>query len=179
MARDQAPPHGLDQVIDFVNTRDIDRGTDALGSASDLRAWLAAHGHRGASRATAADLEAAHALREALRAVLLAHNGATPDSAAAAVLDGVAQAGGLGVRFGRDGAELVAGGGVTGALANLLIPVVRAGADGSWPRVKACLGEGCAWAFYDRSRNRSGRWCDMTVCGNRAKVRTYRGRRAG
>lgn len=40
-------------------------------------------------------------------------------------------------------------------------------------RVRECEGEGCAWLFMDRSRNRSRRWCDMTVCGNRAKARRH------
>jgi predicted RNA-binding Zn ribbon-like protein len=33
------------------------------------------------------------------------------------------------------------------------------------------------WAFYDRSKNRSGHWCSMRVCGNRAKARQFRERR--
>jgi predicted RNA-binding Zn ribbon-like protein len=36
-----------------------------------------------------------------------------------------------------------------------------------------CCGE-CQRLFLDRSRNRSRRWCDMEVCGNRAKVRRHR-----
>jgi predicted RNA-binding Zn ribbon-like protein len=51
-------------------------------------------------------------------------------------------------------------------------------ADGSWERLKVCPADDCLWAFYDRSRNRSRRWCDMEVCGNRAKVRGYRERRS-
>jgi len=35
----------------------------------------------------------------------------------------------------------------------------------------------CQWAFYDRSKNRSGRWCSMRTCGNRTKTRAYRTRR--
>ncbi|MGH2778535.1 MAG: CGNR zinc finger domain-containing protein, partial [Actinomycetota bacterium] len=31
-------------------------------------------------------------------------------------------------------------------------------------------------AFYDHSKNRSGKWCTMRVCGNRAKTRAYRER---
>ena len=58
-----------------------------------------------------------------------------------------------------------------------LVPVALAMGDGSWERVKACRDEGCEWAFYDRSRNRSGVWCDMAVCGNRTKVRAYRERK--
>ncbi len=40
-------------------------------------------------------------------------------------------------------------------------------------RLKIC--PNCQWLFLDRSRNRSRTWCDMTVCGNRAKAnRHYR-----
>ncbi len=40
-------------------------------------------------------------------------------------------------------------------------------------RVRECEGERCAWLFMDRSKNRSRRWCDMTVCGNRVKARRH------
>jgi predicted RNA-binding Zn ribbon-like protein len=66
--------------------------------------------------------------------------------------------------------------GFAGALAALLVPVASASADGTWARVKACRADDCQWAFYDRSRNRSGAWCEMSVCGNREKVRSYRSR---
>ncbi len=41
------------------------------------------------------------------------------------------------------------------------------------PRVRQCASETCAWLFLDTSRNRSRRWCDMSSCGNRAKVRRH------
>jgi predicted RNA-binding Zn ribbon-like protein len=44
-------------------------------------------------------------------------------------------------------------------------------------RVKVCPGSGCAWLFLDRSRNGTRRWCDMSVCGNRAKARRHYARR--
>ncbi len=66
--------------------------------------------------------------------------------------------------------------GFAGTLAKLLVPVVLGAADGTWERVKACQAEDCHRAFYDYSRNRSARWCDMAACGNRAKVRSYRAR---
>ena len=69
--------------------------------------------------------------------------------------------------------------GVDGALGRLLAIVHRAIQTGSWERLKACRQDGCAWAFYDRTKNRSGAWCSMEVCGNRAKARSYRERRAG
>jgi predicted RNA-binding Zn ribbon-like protein len=40
-------------------------------------------------------------------------------------------------------------------------------------RMKIC--GNCGWLFIDRSKNKSRTWCDMAVCGNRAKAnRHYR-----
>lgn len=44
------------------------------------------------------------------------------------------------------------------------------------PRLRMCGGEGCGWLFIDTSKNRSRRWCSMSDCGNRAKVRRFRAR---
>ena len=41
-------------------------------------------------------------------------------------------------------------------------------------RLKCC--DGCERLFFDRSRNRSRRWCEMEGCGNRAKLRRHRAR---
>ena len=45
-------------------------------------------------------------------------------------------------------------------------------------RVKICEHETCTWLFVDETRNHSRRWCDMSVCGNRAKARRFRSRSA-
>jgi predicted RNA-binding Zn ribbon-like protein len=172
-------------VIDFVNTLDVETGADELASADGLGRWLAARGLAGSPRRppalTARDRERAVELREALRALMLAHNGAPPVTEAGAELDRAARAGLLSVRFGEDGAAHLHadGAGFERALARLLVPVAAASADGSWQRVKACRADDCQWAFYDRSRNRSGVWCDMAVCGNRTKVRSFRERTSG
>ena len=169
-------------MIDFVNTADLEAGTDELARPPDLGDWLVARGlcAREACAPTAAEHAAGVALRDALRAILLAHNGHPPDPDAGQVLDRAAQDGGLSVRFGGDGGVGLTprAAGVPGALAAVLVPVAAASADGSWERVKACPARGCQWAFYDASRNRSGRWCDMAVCGNRTKVRAYRSKRS-
>jgi predicted RNA-binding Zn ribbon-like protein len=39
--------------------------------------------------------------------------------------------------------------------------------------VRECAAPDCAWLFLDNTRNRSRRWCDMKVCGNRAKARRH------
>lgn len=167
-------------MIDFVNTSDLETETDELATARELRDWLSARGlvEPGVPAPKAAEHEHALALRESLRAIMLAHNGHSPDPGATEALERTAQRGRLAVHFAPDGTigPAALGSGVAGALARVLIPVAAGAADGSWERVKACRAEDCQWAFYDASRNRSGRWCNMAVCGNRHKVRAYRER---
>lgn len=40
--------------------------------------------------------------------------------------------------------------------------------------IRQCPGDECGWLFLDTSRNHSRRWCQMRICGNRAKVRRFR-----
>jgi predicted RNA-binding Zn ribbon-like protein len=175
-------PDDLQLVIDFVNTRDLEEGSDAIDTPQALLGWLREQGladwrTRGL---TASDLDAAIELREALRSAALAHNGGSAAADAARTFERTARRGDLSVCFEADGAVDMTprAAGFDGALAKLLVPVVRSSADGTWERVKACRADDCQWAFYDASRNRSGRWCNMAVCGNRTKVRTYRSKRS-
>lgn len=41
------------------------------------------------------------------------------------------------------------------------------------PAVRTCMGEDCGWMYVDRSRNHRRRWCEMAICGNRAKARRH------
>jgi predicted RNA-binding Zn ribbon-like protein len=41
-------------------------------------------------------------------------------------------------------------------------------------RVRACAAGDCGWWFVDDTKNRSRRWCDMKLCGNREKLRRFR-----
>ena len=43
-------------------------------------------------------------------------------------------------------------------------------------RIKRCAGEHCGWLFLDTTKNNRRRWCEMEVCGNRAKQRRLRER---
>ena len=45
-------------------------------------------------------------------------------------------------------------------------------------RLRECASETCGWFFLDLTKNRSRRWCAMSGCGNRAKVRRFRDRQA-
>jgi predicted RNA-binding Zn ribbon-like protein len=44
-------------------------------------------------------------------------------------------------------------------------------------RVRACGADSCRWLFLDTSKNHTRRWCNMKVCGNRAKARRFQERR--
>jgi predicted RNA-binding Zn ribbon-like protein len=63
------------------------------------------------------------------------------------------------------------------AIDSLLWPVARSAADllteGPIASIRVCEGRGCGWLFLDTSRNRTRRWCDMRICGNRAKARRH------
>ena len=49
--------------------------------------------------------------------------------------------------------------------------------EGRHDRFRVCANDRCRWAFYDRSRPGSRRWCEMSSCGNRAKAARHRARR--
>jgi predicted RNA-binding Zn ribbon-like protein len=172
-------PGRLKLVQRFVNTVDYEHGREVLSEPSRLRRLLVELGLVPADvTVTAADLRRALAVREALRAVALANNGRPAGQEQLAILERTAADGRLAVRFDGPRAVLVPEApGVRGALAELVGIVYTAMADGTWTRLKACSRDVCGWLFYDRSRNRSARWCQMAVCGNRTKTRAYRTRR--
>lgn len=124
-------------------------------------------------------LRRALALREALYAVLArAVDRGRPDAQALARLNefvaatyGRAQ---LAVHAGRLTLETPA----SDALDAMLPPVVRAAVDlvtsDDVRRIGRCADPTCLWLFFDTTRSGTRRWCDMKVCGNRAKVRRFR-----
>jgi predicted RNA-binding Zn ribbon-like protein len=48
---------------------------------------------------------------------------------------------------------------------------------GTWQRLKQCHNHDCGSTFYDRSKNNSGVWHNVKVCGNAANLRASRARR--
>jgi predicted RNA-binding Zn ribbon-like protein len=184
------PPLGL--VEDFVNTRSVEFGSDDLATADGLRAWLDARGLLvSGADVTSSERSRAVRLREGLRALIAASQGALPapalasadgvDPAALDDLAGLARALPLVLDVSSRPPRLTSDspGTVDAALATLLGAVAEAVADGTWARFKVCREPGCRWAYYDHSRNRSRAWCSMETCGNRAKARAFRKRAGG
>jgi predicted RNA-binding Zn ribbon-like protein len=179
-AGDETVPRELAAVQALVNTVDLEAGDDQLDSPEALRRFLTGHGLLAASEPVGqADLALAVELREALRAMLRVNDGEPADPAAVETVNRAAAGLRLHIAFDRDGDPGLRPDheGVRGALAALLAGVAVARANGTWARLKACSADDCQWAFYDRSKNRSGRWCSMRTCGNRTKTRAYRTRR--
>jgi predicted RNA-binding Zn ribbon-like protein len=59
----------------------------------------------------------------------------------------------------------------------ILIEVFEAQRADTWRRLKTCRNDRCAVAFYDRSRNNSGTWHNVRICGNAVNLRASRARR--
>ena len=68
---------------------------------------------------------------------------------------------------------------VEAALGPIALAAVRLFTEGDFHRIRECGGHACGWLFYDRSKNNRRRWCEMEVCGNRAKQRRLAARRRG
>jgi predicted RNA-binding Zn ribbon-like protein len=163
-------PMPLLWVQAFVNTLDVEQGEDQLNAD-----WFVASGLLDETAgATADEIELARATRESIRQLL--ESGAGDLAPLSEVADGRAAR----LLVGEGGALALAPAGrgdVTDGLFQLLLIVRAAQEDGTWSRLRVCANDTCRWAFYDRSKNRQGHWCDMAVCGNRLKNRELRARR--
>jgi len=179
----EAAPGSVALVQAFVNTVAEEGGQrwEAFADPDYLRSWLVRNGLLDDGEAVGdADVIWARDVRRALRSLLAANNGGEVYPEAVKTLNRAAKRAVLVVRFGPGGRtaapESVAGG-VDGAIGRVLSAAHAGMEEGTWERLKTCANGRCGWAFYDRSKNRSGRWCSMGVCGNRTKTRAYRRRR--
>jgi predicted RNA-binding Zn ribbon-like protein len=182
---DETPPApgDLELVRAFLSLHDHERGNpDSLRpSLETVRWWLGSKGLVDAGETTRdQDLAWALRIRDALTAKVRENMGDEPDADANALLNRAADETGLRVCFGCDDEKPihVEATGVRGAVGRILGTAFLAELDGRWERLRVCHDEGCSAIFFDRSKNRSGKWCSMAVCGNRAKVRAFRERQA-
>jgi predicted RNA-binding Zn ribbon-like protein len=147
---------------------------DRIGTKEKARAWLLAKRLvRPADRVSEADAARLRELREAIRALAIANQGGRPAKGATEVVRGAARHAGLRIALDDAGRTALAPErrGVDAAVATLLGILHEAQLSGHWTRLKGC--RQCGYVFFDRSKNRSGAWCAMSVCGNRTKNRAY------
>jgi hypothetical protein len=177
-----AAPGELELVRRFISVHEHPPGSvDSLApSAGTIEWWLRSHGLiEGAEPAARSDLAWATGVLEDLRGKVAA-DGREADPSVVERLSDAARRSGLEVRFANGGRSRfeTRTGGVRGAIGRLLGIAFLAELDGTWANLKACENPVCRAVFFDRSRNRSGKWCSMQSCGNRAKVRAFRERHA-
>lgn len=172
-------PRDLELLRSFVNTADPDTGTDQLDTPERLHQWLVG---RSLLALDATIDEEAHRetleFREAVRALALANGATELDPAATATLNRLGTEASLSVLMGSDGhAELRAvGEGLHQTFGHLFSIMYTAMVDGSFLRLKGCANDTCQWLFFDQSKNRSKKWCEMQTCGNAVNARAYRQR---
>lgn len=179
--------------LDFLNTEAVDRGAriELLGGWHDLVAWAEAAGllatAPAGARPAATDARArsaldwARRLRAGARQVLDPESG-DPVAGAHTLAEAVAD---VPVRLAYrphapPGTPPVVADDPVDSLRLALALTVLDASRLDRSRVRRCEGAQCVLLFYDSSKNRSRRWCDMTVCGNRAKAAAhYRRHRQG
>jgi predicted RNA-binding Zn ribbon-like protein len=159
----EGDPAEVELVLRFLNSMDVEDGTDELRDLPAYAAWLRARGLPG--EPTARDLAAARGLRAALRCAV-GDPAEDPGEVAVPVRVGLDA----------DGRPALLAADPLGAVAAAAVALAG---DGRWERVKICPADDCRWAFYDRSKNRSRHWCAMSACGTRAKSRAFRERQRG
>lgn len=169
----------LETLRSFVNTAEPDAHTDEVDTPDRLYDWLV---ERSLLAVDATIDEKAHRealeFREAIRALALANGARELDPSAIVTLNRIAAGAELSVVLDSDGrAELHGvGRGLDQTLGQLLSILYTAMVDGSFLRLKGCADDTCKWLFYDRSKNRSKKWCEMEACGNVNNARAYRQR---
>ena len=167
----------LGLVQAFVNTIDMEPGTEDLKDPNTLRDWLVARGLMDATHGVdESDLKHAIGLREAMRSVVGGNSGLRVYPIDLATLNQAASASRLRMKFASDGRARLEpeSTGTLGAMGRLVASLYAAMQTPEWGRLKLCGSGTCRWAFFDRSKNHSSRWCTMATCGNRAKARRFR-----
>jgi predicted RNA-binding Zn ribbon-like protein len=195
-AIDQAPG-GLGLVQDLLNT--ISTGVppqpDLLGDPASAQAWAAGAAARW-SAATGRPvpevvldrpgLRQLRAFRDELRERMHARIGAAGEaehsaSEAAEVVPTAPGGARATLRLGDDGSVRLdpAGTGADLLICLVLAALYESQLTDTHRRMKICRNPRCRIAFYDRSRNNSGVWHSVRVCGYPTNLRAHRARQRG
>jgi predicted RNA-binding Zn ribbon-like protein len=176
-------------AVDFVNTfrERWRRGVETLVTPGDLSAWLVCAGVMDApAPVTRKVLQQAHALREAIDALVVATIAGDPAPGEAITLvdDWLVFAGArpqLVADPARGGVPLLAerapADSPRRALGMVAFDAAQMLGTDQRGRIRICASETCSGRFFDRSPAGRRRWCSMRTCGNEAKARRHRERR--
>ncbi|MBM3668011.1 MAG: RNA-binding protein [Actinobacteria bacterium] len=180
MVEGKPAPMPLLAVQAFANTVDIEDESDRLESAESFERWLLDAGLVEPDHEIRPHhLRIARELRDTLRDNLASNSAGEPDPEAARKRAGTVQ---IELRPDEEGhlaLDLSPAPSLAVLGSQLMAIAFQSQIEGTWERLKLCENPDCRWAFYDNSRNRSGSWCRMGLCGNRLKNRAYRERHRG
>jgi len=174
-------PANLGLVHRLLNSTSSPRKPDLFDEVGSAQAWLdealadrASRGEEVPSlHLRKVDLDSLRTLRTEVHDAITAHGGDDPD-------DGPALRSAVEVTLGADGtvrADPRGQGAVPWLRSAVLLACLEAELTGEWSRLKICANPDCSIAFFDRSKNRSGAWHDVHVCGNQVNLRASRARR--
>src|SRR2546423_15161755 len=145
----------LGLVQAFVNPLDRVPRNEELKDPNTLKTWLVAKDLMDASQAVdEGDLKHAHAVREAMRAVIGGNSGLRIYPVELATLNEAASASRLRMRFGSDGRARLEpeAPGAVGAIGRLVAAFYSAMQDPDWERLKLCRSDECRLALHDRAQ---------------------------
>jgi predicted RNA-binding Zn ribbon-like protein len=172
----KAAPGRLETVRDFINTLEFSGAADDkfVAGPDDLEKWCRESGVCPGIEDTG--LARLREFREALRLLVESHAVGGDELGLWRALEPFAEQACYKLHITSDGrpALRAQGAGADAAIAEIFAIIYDAIGDGTWARLKACRKHSCRWAFYDRSKNGSGVWCSMRVCGNRVKAQKRR-----
>jgi CGNR zinc finger len=172
-------PGGLGLVHDFLNTVAVhDDWPDLLSDTTPARDWLAAAMRtwsevRGVPAepptVTDADLPKLRDLRGTISQLVRGEPATGPGTPPICASFGLSETGEVRLD--------PAGSGWRWLASALWGEILLSQQAGTWRRLKQCHNHPCESAFYDRSKNNSGVWCNVKTCGNIANLRASRARR--
>ena len=174
--------HGGAPALDFVNTVDPRIGPEAedfLTSTLALSAWAEYAGLARNVGVNSAGYRRALELRETLYRVFVAvAHGRKPEPRDLQQIHDAHVAAFARARLTRDRGGLRYAVPARAGVDAILWPILESAAEllADPARIKECPGEECGWVFVDTSRNGTRRWCSMSSCGAREKMRRYRAR---
>ena len=166
-------------VQDFLNTKAIAEHPDLLADHTLANAWASSAANawsdtRGRESQpppvlTASDVGKLRALRAALAGLVGDDGDVSPDLVCAPATFELTESG--------DVRLTPTGSGWRWLASALWGEILLSQQAGTWRRLKQCHNPHCRSTFYDRSKNNSGVWHSIKVCGNAANLRASRARR--
>ena len=171
-------PSGVALVQDFLNTRAIEDHPDLLADpvlaqswlTNAVRAWSTTRGdEKRPLTVTAADVTKLRALRATIAGLVSGDVSDSPVIGSVPASFALSDSGDVRLE--------PAGSGWRWLASALWGEILLSQQTGTWKRLKQCHSPDCRSTFYDRSKNNSGVWHNVKVCGNAANLRASRARR--